>query len=734
MSAHLDQLLQQGLIAHQQGNLAAAESTYRKILSKMPRHFDALHLLGVLLGQKGHYQPAIEHIQRALRVNPGHAAAHSNLGNMQLEFGLLNDALASYNRALDLQPNFTDALFNRGNTLKKLKAFEAALNSFNQVLALSPDHLGALINRGNLLQDMGRDHEAVACYERVLTRHPGNVQALVCYSHLQSRLGNAAIALRASSLALMGEDSIITRSAFFNVVKRSNLSITQHLPLAPLLIRALSEPWGRPHELAAVVIGLLKQDGVIRHGIDQASRAWPEPLPLETLLPGNMLLSLGQNTLLQSLLENTLAADIGLEKFLTLARQALLKQALALHAAIPVQEDCLNFAGMLAQQCFINEYVFCCTPDELQLAESLKHRLENGFQSGETINPFWIAVVASYFPLHSVKCASALANFTATPSLAALIRQQILEPGQESDYALQIPKIGHIRDSVSQQVQQQYEQNPYPRWAKYAPQRAKNRLQSYLEETFPHAVFTPASDAPSYLIAGCGTGQQAVDVAESFITSRIVAADLSIKSLSFALRKTHELGIQGIEYAQADIMELGSTGWRFDVIESVGVLHHLANPLAGWKILTALLNSGGLMKLGFYSEVARKNLNMAIPPSTVQSSEKIREQRQQLLLNSTNPQYADIFAMRDFFSTSECRDLLFHVQEHRFNLLQLKEMLGALGLRLLGFQLPEQVLAQYANRFPEDISKTDLDNWHVYELENPYTFIGMYQFWVQKHD
>ncbi len=27
---------------------------------------------------------------------------------------------------------------------------------------------------------------------------------------------------------------------------------------------------------------------------------------------------------------------------------------------------------------------------------------------------------------------------------------------------------------------------------------------------------------------------------------------------------------------------------------------------------------------------------------------------------------------------------------------------------------------------------TDLDQWHVFETENPMAFTGMYQFWVQK--
>ena len=46
----------------------------------------------------------------------------------------------------------------------------------------------------------------------------------------------------------------------------------------------------------------------------------------------------------------------------------------------------------------------------------------------------------------------------------------------------------------------------------------------------------------------------------------------------------------------------------FDIIESGGVLHHLADPFAGWRILLSRLRPGGFMGLGFYSELARRHV------------------------------------------------------------------------------------------------------------------------------
>ena len=43
------------------------------------------------------------------------------------------------------------------------------------------------------------------------------------------------------------------------------------------------------------------------------------------------------------------------------------------------------------------------------------------------------------------------------------------------------------------------------------------------------------------------------------------------------------MGVDNIKYAQMDILETGSWGERFDIIECGGVLHHMDDPIAGWE-------------------------------------------------------------------------------------------------------------------------------------------------------
>lgn len=48
---------------------------------------------------------------------------------------------------------------------------------------------------------------------------------------------------------------------------------------------------------------------------------------------------------------------------------------------------------------------------------------------------------------------------------------------------------------------------------------------------------------------------------------------------------------------QADILDLELMNQTFDIIESSGVLHHMKNPLAGWKVLANCLKPSGLMRV-----------------------------------------------------------------------------------------------------------------------------------------
>jgi SAM-dependent methyltransferase len=184
------------------------------------------------------------------------------------------------------------------------------------------------------------------------------------------------------------------------------------------------------------------------------------------------------------------------------------------------------------------------------------------------------------------------------------------------------------------------------------------------------------------------------------------------------------------------LLRLEALGRRFDQIYSVGVLHHLAEPMRGLRTLASLLASGGRMLVGLYSEKSRQDVVAArkfiAERGHVPTDADIRRCRQDLMCVDRGQRFSRLALRTDFYVTSECRDLLFHVQEHRFTLPELRSMLAALHLRFDGFVMSPQVAARYRARNGPPAGLDDVANWEAFETDFPDAFAGMYIFWVRK--
>ena len=141
------------------------------------------------------------------------------------------------------------------------------------------------------------------------------------------------------------------------------------------------------------------------------------------------------------------------------------------------------------------------------------------------------------------------------------------------------------------------------------------------------------------------------------------------------------------------------------------------------------------MRLGFYSELARRHVVKAreiiAARGYTSTAIDIRRFRQDLARYSSLELQA-LSQYPDFYSTSECRDLLFHVQEHRLTLGQIESFIADFGINFIGFECDRTVLNRYRKRFTDDPTCANLSNWSAFEADNPDTFVGMYQFWIQK--
>ena len=123
--------------------------------------------------------------------------------------------------------------------------------------------------------------------------------------------------------------------------------------------------------------------------------------------------------------------------------------------------------------------------------------------------------------------------------------------------------------------------------------------------------------------------------ASRYKNAQITAIDLSGSSLAYAARKIKEYGMGNVTFKKMDLLNVADLGETFDIIECSGVLHHMEKPSDGLSALIHQLKPGGYIKIGLYSEIARKIIVEA--RSTIQKLEidstpkGIKRFRQQVL-------------------------------------------------------------------------------------------------------
>ncbi|TAL30014.1 MAG: methyltransferase domain-containing protein [Alphaproteobacteria bacterium] len=406
-------------------------------------------------------------------------------------------------------------------------------------------------------------------------------------------------------------------------------------------------------------------------------------------------------------LKGVIVSHPAFEEFLTHIRAQVLSGKLKLP---------LEVIAALSHYCFNTEYIFDLTPEEQQAADALRKKIEAGGASPEEI-----AIYACYAPLSSLANAASLSP----AGLADVIALQVRENLSLQETRKTIEAITPIDDAISQKVRAQYEESPYPRW-----------------RTCPKFIFAEKpglslkNPGAKILIAGCGTGSDAVQFATVFPEAEVLAVDLSLTSLSYAINKAREHKIPNLTFRQADILKLGSIGKTFDGIISGGVLHHMEDPVKGWRVLTGLLKPGGVMKIALYSKIARRHLlachdivKTGNYGTDIPAMRAFRRNSAKILGNDL---LKIVARFDDYYTMSMYRDMMFHVQEHDLDLTQIATMLKQLGLTFRQFSLPPAVTAQYLAAYPADPEAANLGNWHKFEQRNPDTFSAMYQFWCEK--
>ena len=641
-----------GIALQDHGNLQEAIDAYKKTLSIKPDYAQAHNNIGNVLLEQRKFKESIEAYKKALTLNPNYAQAQLNMGNAQKGQRNFQEAIEAYNNAIIIKPDCAEAYFNIGIVLQEQEKLEKASEAYKNALSHKPDYAQAHNNIGNVLRKLGRLEEAIEAYKNALSLMPDYAEAFNNMGITLYELGKLGEAIEAYNNALLLKPDSVEAFKNIGIALRLVEFAAPHPELHKSIGLLLDQKKSvRPKEIAKAVISLLKFEPNLQKHLAMLNVREKQHSLLETIV------ELSDMPLLLKLMSICPLADLELEALLKEIRAKILLE----FNIVDNNPKILEFQKALSLQCFTNDYIYSQSAQETKAIDVLEAKVKNSLALGQQPSLQAILCLASYKALYEYTWHQSIAP---SKTLDTVFTRQIREPRLESNLKNNIPILEEITDDISVKVRDQYETHPYPRWVNLSLPINSEPISDIVAQSriklFDNEINKIST--PNILIAGCGTGQHSIATAAKFKNSSVLAIDLSLSSLAYAKRKTEDLNINNIEYMHADILKLDKLKKQFDIVESSGVLHHMKNPIAGWKALVNCLRDGGLMQIGLYSALARQHIT-EMRRETLElelgSSDVEMKLFRSNVINSGLSHHNLVLNSPDFYSLSTLRDLLF---------------------------------------------------------------------------
>jgi ubiquinone/menaquinone biosynthesis C-methylase UbiE len=676
--------------------------SYSLLVQEASREFAQLQsITDSTTSTQGLLAAALYKVKQALDINPSGIKGLNLYSRIELFAGNPHQAQIIIDRALSAKPDSPTALYSAGHVALALGQLTLAEKHFSASLKISKVATRSASSLAYTYLELGKFVEAFQLYQELIKTQAND-------PHIRNKLFESASHINADFYSQELETNVLRYLTFENV---------DHSLLRNLITTLLHH----------------------KFQINKAST----PLEFDQIASDPLLLNS---------LKRFHFCDALLERLFISLRQSLLFNTVQ-DMTIPSAH--LELAHDMAVQAQLNEYVWPVTKDEENIIDGLENLLfqvteETQWQLDD-IAPA-VLILAQYKDLAKTKIAPALALPELKQALnknylTDIIDYAISNRDAEIELAKKLPywsrtnpqnKNKSTKNSVSSKVQDQYEENPYPRWQDIGFNTASSYQQALLKN-FPQLNLShwQGKQKLNVLVAGCGTGRQAIRLASYFNDLNIIAIDLSARSLAYAEQQASKYKVDNIQFIQADILEFDDFPMLFDIIECSGVLHHMENPEQGLQSLQRLLSPTGVMKIALYSETARKQVitfRHLIEESKKKSGQDLDQRlvRQALIMNQIPGNWDEIINSHDFYSLSNCRDLIFHEQEHQFTIDKISELLANNKLDFIGMLPTASALQLFEDKFGRLTGNNSLTNWKEIEQSEEKVFSGMYQFYCRK--
>ena len=438
--------------------------------------------------------------------------------------------------------NNLEDIFKQAGKLQRSNNLKEAINLYEKIIDFKPNHAPTLLNLGNLLQQNGNFNKAKYYYEKLLLLDNQNSQLIYNLAIICFNLKDLKNSLYYFDKLIQIDPSIkYLRYNLRNVMRSKNILDLKkkHKELVQDLFLFLFRGKDIDHSaLSKNVLNFLYNKDELK---DLNNK--------ENLLSKNLIKKLINIEIFHLFLQKTILTENNLEKTLTIIRREILLKKN--NDNYLKNENHKNFVISLAEQCWLNEYIWFETKNEFTEIKILKEKIEKDFK----INELEIAILACYLPLNSLdKINARLINYVSDNAyFNDLINLQLKEPIKEIELKKDIKSISQFKNKISKEVRKQYETNPYPRW-RYCNQLYAINLEHDLNyQIRPNKLnFEKKTEKIDILLAGCGTGKHLINIGK-YDNSNILAIDLSLASIAYAKRKVKEFNYSNIKFLHTDI-------------------------------------------------------------------------------------------------------------------------------------------------------------------------------------
>jgi len=652
--------------------------------------YDALHST-----QTGNYSPlqnnkllsqAKLHIQQALDMAMDDGDCLNLLARIELERGQLIAADLAIYQAISEAPENGGYWYSAGHVALAQQDFAKAQTAFRNAIKFAPKETRAEVSLAYTLAQDGKLVEAFQHYRELAKTQSQDL-------HIRSQVVDLASQIKADYYDIELEQDLLS------FLKWDKVNLNQ---------------------LGTLVCSLLEY----KFGLNQQGTA--------TNFEG-----IASSPLLLAALRHTLIKSEHLEKLIMALRHELLSHS---SQRGQLSKDYISLCQAIAQYGLRNEFILPATQAESDMVLVLENVIDSALsQFGCTALDVSgaLLLMSMYQDWQGLNQYEKLMSFDTQnwPAETYPLKLWHDEFQTLNTYCFeQLTPIPHGRDHT---VKEQYENFPYPRWETLDYKKNIN-YGIALRHEFPNAKLPRylLEDNLNILIAGCGTGRHAINVAKYFNGVKVLAVDISQNSLAYAKHMALELNIDNIDFKLADLTKLPVLGKKFSIIECSGVLHHIRHYKKALSNLLANLKPNGLVKISLYSKRTREPVNQVrelFKQDNIQTDRhKIQVTRHAIMQSDIIDKKIGITSSDDFYSMSGTVDMLFHEYERQYTPLMIRKLCGEFQLTFLGFSnLSHKTKLDFKTFHGKQADLLNLKQWDEFEEEYPHTFANMFQFYCQ---